>query len=493
MGKCDYCGTDELGGTALFRCNRCYVAYYCNAKCQRAHFPTHRGRCRKESAERAAANVRPAILPGQELRGTAASYMAAANAGDPDAMAFLGVAYGQGTAGVEENPAESFKWFHRCVHGRLSKRSLAPPGSALGNLANCYAFGTGVPKDLVEAFRLYKLSAEEGNAASCYSLGMMMQRGEGTPYDPVKAFKWLKRAADAGFPSALVNAGVSLQQGIGIKEDPAGAVVYFREAARQASPNGMFNLGVAYLKGLGVTQNTGLAFEWLKRAASVGHPDALRILHGDETEEAGAPAAPTERPSVVVEANKEAASSWTEYQDKSPKLHPRLLLPHAHDYFDDLHVHVTAEAGESKEQLGIRAADALFAVMDKVVENKGRLSLKASRFMTIDEVPAGNMAAGEFAVKVQIPTDGSAGPTLVYNEDKTVRLALTCAGGDTLAQKARDATMIEFEQPGSFRPWRKMQGPYDLGRNDKCFLMARVEEGGKLRVFLDKYAEFVGW
>jgi len=55
------------------------------------------------------------------------------------------------------------------VAGRSRGRSPLPPGSQLGNteamfnLANGYRLGRGVPQDVGEAARLYRLAAEQGS------------------------------------------------------------------------------------------------------------------------------------------------------------------------------------------------------------------------------------------------------------------------------------------------------------------------------------------
>jgi hypothetical protein len=61
-----------------------------------------------------------------------------------------------------------------------------------------HQYGQGVPKDLGEAIRLYKLSADQGNASAQYSLGIMHQYGQGVPKDLGEAIRLYKLSADQG-------------------------------------------------------------------------------------------------------------------------------------------------------------------------------------------------------------------------------------------------------------------------------------------------------
>ncbi len=55
-----------------------------------------------------------------------------------------------------------------------------------------------VPKDYAEAARLYRLAAGQGNAVAPYNLGVMYFNGEGVPQDFVLAHMWFNLAAAQG-------------------------------------------------------------------------------------------------------------------------------------------------------------------------------------------------------------------------------------------------------------------------------------------------------
>ena len=54
-----------------------------------------------------------------------------------------------------------------------------------------YGLGQGVPKDVVEAARLVRLAAEQGDAKAQLNLGLMYDLGQGVPRDDVQAYAWL--------------------------------------------------------------------------------------------------------------------------------------------------------------------------------------------------------------------------------------------------------------------------------------------------------------
>ena len=70
------------------------------------------------------------------------------------------------------------------------------------NLGFMYSSGRGVPQDLGEAVKWYRLAAEQGNATAQSNLGSMYYSGEGVPQDYVQAYIWVSLAASRFPPSA---------------------------------------------------------------------------------------------------------------------------------------------------------------------------------------------------------------------------------------------------------------------------------------------------
>jgi len=84
-------------------------------------------------------------------------------------------------------------------------RPLADAGDAPAQyrLAGMYSGGQGLPQDIPEALKWYRLAAEQGLADAQYMLGVTYQMGgRGVPADYSEALKWYRMAAEKGFANA---------------------------------------------------------------------------------------------------------------------------------------------------------------------------------------------------------------------------------------------------------------------------------------------------
>ena len=68
-----------------------------------------------------------------------------------------------------------------------------------------YAYGEGVPQDVVKAVKWYRKAAEQGYAGEQNNLGFMYDKGKGVPQDAVEAYTWFAVAADNGHELAKDN------------------------------------------------------------------------------------------------------------------------------------------------------------------------------------------------------------------------------------------------------------------------------------------------
>ena len=84
--------------------------------------------------------------------------------------------------------------------------------------------GRGVPQDIGEAVRWYRLAAEQGDADGQSQLGAMYADGTGVPQDDAEAVRWYRLAADQGYATAQLNLGLMYANGLGVPEDDAEAV-----------------------------------------------------------------------------------------------------------------------------------------------------------------------------------------------------------------------------------------------------------------------------
>ena len=94
-----------------------------------------------------------------------------------------------------------------------------------------YTVGLGVEKNYAEAARLFRLSADQGNAAGQFSMGMAYLHGIGLIRNPAEAAKWLRRSAEQEDPGAQFTLGTLYEDGQGVRRDLAEAEKWYSKAA----------------------------------------------------------------------------------------------------------------------------------------------------------------------------------------------------------------------------------------------------------------------
>lgn len=159
----------------------------------------------------------------------------------------------------------------------LSERGVA---WAQGMLGNSYYTGKGVKENEQEAIRLWKLSADGGQAAAQYNLGLLYDRDSVVFRDHRdvlvfkahdEAVKWYKKAADAGHNGARLNLGYMYYSGRGVPRDYNAAVKLFNLAAQAGEIIAQYNMGYMYENGLGLPHSLKDAVWWYRQAAQGGN------------------------------------------------------------------------------------------------------------------------------------------------------------------------------------------------------------------------------
>ena len=82
---------------------------------------------------------------------------------------------------------------------QLLWRPLAEEGvaRAQNNLGVIYENAKGVPQDINEALKWYRLAAEQGYGGAQNNLGLIYALGRGVPRDPVRAYMWFSLAGSS--------------------------------------------------------------------------------------------------------------------------------------------------------------------------------------------------------------------------------------------------------------------------------------------------------
>jgi len=146
------------------------------------------------------------------------------------------------------------------------------------SLGDVYYHGQGVPQDYTQALRWYRKAADQGDAKAEYGLGNMYEFGQGVLLDYAEALSWYHKAADQGYAKAQFNLGDMHYYGYGVPQDNAEAVRWYRKASDQGLARAQYDLGYMHYHGYGVPQDRAEADRWYQKAAAQGDEYAQRSL-----------------------------------------------------------------------------------------------------------------------------------------------------------------------------------------------------------------------
>jgi len=257
-------------------------------------------------------------------------YQRAADLGNVEAQATLGLAYERGWAGVPRDIGRAVSWYEKAAQQGHAGAEL--------NLGLLYEKGDGVPKDpararsLIEAAakqglapaqrklaelqqgkksvpgtdlweegkkrylagdhpaaaQLILKAAQAGNPDAQNEIGYLYEAGDGVPKNPGEAAKWYQAGAAQGHARCEFALGSLYEAGRGVKENWDEAARWYGKSAMQDDEYGMFSLGRAYQYGIGVPLDLTTAITWYDKAAAKGHGQAaffakyLRDNHGTD-------------------------------------------------------------------------------------------------------------------------------------------------------------------------------------------------------------------
>jgi TPR repeat protein len=124
-----------------------------------------------------------------------------------------------------------------------------------------------VLKDLAEAVKWYRKSANQGLAVAQYNLGDCYLLGDGVAKDSAEAIKWYSKAAEQGDELAQFNLGWLYYNGYSVSQDLSKAVMWYRKSANQGFAKAQLYLGLCYVNGEGITKNPIEGYGYLSLAS----------------------------------------------------------------------------------------------------------------------------------------------------------------------------------------------------------------------------------
>ena len=132
-------------------------------------------------------------------------------------------------------------------------------------------------KEQRKAFEEFRAAAAGGDADAQREMGRCYALGTGIAQDMVEAVKWYRKAAEQGDPEAQKDLGYCYASGEGVAKDHGEAVKWWRKAADQGNADAQRAMGRCYAKGFGVETDNIVALKWYRKAAQQGDREARNI------------------------------------------------------------------------------------------------------------------------------------------------------------------------------------------------------------------------
>jgi TPR repeat protein len=167
-----------------------------------------------------------------KMSASARKLKALADAGNADAMCFLGVLLENG-GDIQRDQEKAWKLF------RDSARKKSPWGEF--KYGQMLQFGTGVPQDLKEAAKQYELAADRNNSDALNNLGGLVEKGV-VPGGFARAAELYQKSATLNNPCGQYNWARFLELGRGCARDQNAAERFYQLAATGGQPDAAGNL-----------------------------------------------------------------------------------------------------------------------------------------------------------------------------------------------------------------------------------------------------------
>jgi TPR repeat protein len=205
-------------------------------------------------------------------------YEKAAAAGNPLAMDQLGDSYAHGYNGVARDYQKSFTWYQK-------EAALAAPWGLIAMGKAC-ADGRGLPKDMDKANDYFHRArdaamslANAGDADAMDALAYINANAYGVEQNDAEALRWASKSADLGYTDAMIALGDIYTVGHGVPPDIGKGVSWFMKAATAGDAAAMMRVG-EYWGGWSDSGQShyAVALEWLRKSADRGNCDAMRDI-----------------------------------------------------------------------------------------------------------------------------------------------------------------------------------------------------------------------
>ena len=154
----------------------------------------------------------------------------------------------------------------------------AGDGEAQAALGIMYVRGEGVEKDLARAAEWLAKSAEQGHVRAQHLMGRLYHSGSLGERDVEKAVAWFEKAAEGGNIGAHLALTSIYYKGDGVEKNLAKAAKHVRIAAEGGVVNAQMHYARMLLNGEGLTRDPEEAYFWLYIAMQKGQQEAVVLI-----------------------------------------------------------------------------------------------------------------------------------------------------------------------------------------------------------------------
>lgn len=178
------------------------------------------------------------------------------------------------------------------------KRIIQNNGDTINEYAYTLYNGDGVAKDVKEAYRIFRIAADQGDTVAMFWLGAICEN-EDEFRSPKEGFEWFFKAAKMGNIAAQYQIGYHYLHGVYVEQDYFQAFKWFMISAVRGYPHSQNSIGTMYLRGqvkvgewidknhhsdneIKIDQEKcqRFGYRWLMKSAKQNHPSGLYNLAG---------------------------------------------------------------------------------------------------------------------------------------------------------------------------------------------------------------------
>lgn len=195
-----------------------------------------------------------------------------AKLGDPASQTLVAEIYANGL-GIPRNMEEATFWYEVAAEGGDTAAQL--------KYALLLLEGRFVDKDRDRARDLMKASADGGNSSAQFNYGQMLISDQPGNLGVVRALPYMQQAAENGIADAQFALAQIYAYGVGLDAaDPVEARHWMLKAAQSGFDTAQLDLAVWLIDGVGGDTDYETGFAWMRRAANSGNVMAQnRISH----------------------------------------------------------------------------------------------------------------------------------------------------------------------------------------------------------------------